>query len=318
MNEINYQLTNEHSRSIVQGYHRSPSPRTHHIGAKRNDLKGMNAKGKKNIIPANVQSTDYRSKFTIGIEIEKTRIAPRRITEQNLFAGYERDSSCGVEAVTNILPLIPQSKWRNKIFNMMFEAREIIEDAYSPTDYRCGGHITVGVEGLNGQQILQATRKNMGIMYALFRYRLSNTYCDSNLMLDNTDFTERSELCKGGGRYATALVKGDLVEFRLVSRFTSVEQTMRRYELMYELLDFSVNNPNVKYSSFLKKIKPIIIAMYEGDVSKAEEIIELSKHFQKMLDTKLINSKVVKWVDKYNRLNQRWYTSELRRELDNR
>ena len=37
-------------------------------------------------------------------------------------------------------------------------------------------------------------------------------------------------------KYQMALIKEFGVEFRVVSRFTSVKQMMRRYELFYELL----------------------------------------------------------------------------------
>ena len=102
----------------------------------------------------------------------------------------------------------------------------------------------------------------------------------------------RDLLMNGGGRYQVLLTKVNTVEFRLVARFDNVKQMMRRYELMYELLDFSVNNPNGKFKTFLNKVKPIVKSMYGGDEEKTNEILELAKAFQKMIDTNKTNAQV--------------------------
>tara|TARA_R110002124_G_scaffold191658_1_gene359010 strand:- start:2364 stop:2651 length:288 start_codon:yes stop_codon:yes gene_type:complete len=89
---------------------------------------------------------------------------------------------------------------------------------------------------------------------------------------------------------------------------------MRRYELMYELLDFSINNPNGNHSAFLKRVAPIVKSMYAGDEAKTNEIIELSKSFRKMILTNKINREVLEFVDPMGRLNaDLWYDRELLR-----
>jgi hypothetical protein len=81
-------------------------------------------------------------------------------------------------------------------------------------------------------------------------------------------------------KYQVALVKGDCLEFRVPSRFESVKQMMRRYELIYELINFSINNPNGTHEAFLKRIKPIILSMYNGNEINADFVMGLSKHFR--------------------------------------
>jgi hypothetical protein len=93
-------------------------------------------------------------------------------------------------------------------------------------------------------------------------------------------------------KYQTALVKDNCVEFRVPSKFESVKQMMRRYELFYELIDFSVNKPNGSYSAFIKRIRPIIVSMYNGDVERAEEILNLSKTFQKFINIGVVNDDI--------------------------
>ena len=282
-----YNITNDRNRAIVGSYHSTARNGfcDHHKGAKQVDIRMLKTAQKKNFITD--ENNDIQAKFTLGIEVEKNRFSRNAVKEYPLFAGYEEDSSCGVEAVTNILPLLPKGKWRNKVFNMMFEAKSIIE---SPSDYRCGGHMTMGVDGLTGAELRDKIRKNAGIVLALFRHRLKNRYCNSNLTMVSED--NRDLLMNGSGRYQVLLTKSNTVEFRLVARFDNVKQMMRRYELMYELLDFSVNNPNGKFKTFLNKVKPIVKSMYGGDEDKTNEILELAKAFQKMINTNRTNAQV--------------------------
>jgi hypothetical protein len=204
-----------------------------------------------------------------------------------------------------VLPLLPNGKWKTKVFDMMHKAEKIIDDRFSPSDRRCGGHITVACDGLSGDDLLEAIRKNSGIVLAMFRKRLKNVYCGSNRRLQKRGsiYSYNSHSCSSycsdeiHSKYQTALVKGDCVEFRVPSKFESVKQMMRRYELFYELIDFSVNKPNGSYSAFIKRIKPIIVSMYNGDDAKADEIIELSKSFQRFINVGAISSDIEEFLN---------------------
>ena len=156
--EIKYEKTNESRRAYMCAYHDSPSPRELHKGAKNYDVKGLKSKDLDNLL---IQDGDFTSKFTIGIEIEKNRFYRRVYDELNLIKGYETDGSCGYEAITNILPLLPASIWRQKIFNMIHEARYLIEDRYSHLAIRnCGGHITLACNGMTSGELHQRLRKH--------------------------------------------------------------------------------------------------------------------------------------------------------------
>tara|TARA_R110000751_G_scaffold305898_1_gene423243 strand:+ start:1673 stop:2632 length:960 start_codon:yes stop_codon:yes gene_type:complete len=311
--EIKYETEGRSDRARMRGYHGSPSPRDLSKGAKNADIAGLKSASKRNLmVIGDYPNVCVDTKFRIGMEIEKSRLHRGAVKEYALLAGFETDSSCGYEAITNILPLLPSGKWRNKVFNMMFEARRVIEDRYSPSSSSCGGHITISVEGMNGEDLHNAISKNCGIIFSLFRKRLSNGYCRGNMTMLPS---ETAGLMMGGSnRYRAVRVKGDCVEFRLPSRFQSVKQMMRRYELMYELLDFSINNPNGNHSAFLKRVAPIVKSMYAGDEAKTNEIIELSKSFRKMILTNKINREVLEFVDPMGRLNaDLWYDRELLR-----
>jgi len=309
---IKYEKTNERRRAIVSAWGSKPSPMVFSKTKYKSDIRNLQAK---NLI--RVGSNEIETKFTIGMEVEKlnfTRSAFNNgdmVGELPLFLGYETDSTCGVEAVTNVLPLLPASAWRTKIFGLMHDASSIIEDTSSPSDYKCGGHVTIGVKGKTSLQLLELMRRNIGIVYALFRKRLPNQWCHNNT---NLIWDDDVAPIHNGDHYKYTPVKlrnNDSIEFRLVSRFQSVKQMKDRYKLFYELVDFSINNPYGRYSSLIAKLKPILMSMYNGDVDKVDEVIELSKHFRKYLVSKgmVIPPMVRPYVD-WNggnaQVNRRW------------
>jgi len=266
---IIYTTTGQRDRGEVSNYHRKPEPLFLNKTKHAVDVAGLKKAEQRTAIK--FEGGDYEAKFTIGFEVEKNQLSRNAVREYELFCGFERDGSCGYEAVTHVLPLLPAGKWRTKVFDLMHKAEKIIDDRYSPSDRRCGGHITIACDGLTGEELRTAIRKNCGIVLALFRNRLKNTYCGENRRLENI---------YNSTRYQVTLSKGDCLEFRLPSRFESVKQMMRRYELFYELVNYSINKPNGSHDGFLKVITPIILSMYNGDNDKTNEVLKLSKHFR--------------------------------------
>ena len=255
---------------------------------------------------------EFQSKFSIGFEIEKNSFHRGAVKEYPLFSHFEYDSSCGVEAVTNLLPLVDKSVWRNKVLGMFSEASKIIEDRYSPSNQSCGGHITLSCVGMSGQDLADKLRPYSGIIYALWRFRLRNSYCYGNLMMNTSEYSRDWVGHTSSSKYHVCKIMDDRIEFRLPTRVESVRSINLRYRLMYELMNYAINKPNGTYAGFIKKIKSILLYMYDGNEAKVDEIINLSKSFRKMLMSGKINAEVVQWVDQYNRLSAH-YTTSLRR-----
>lgn len=270
---IVYTTTGQRDRGEISSYHRKPQPNFLNKTKHAVDVAGLKKAEQRTAIK--IEGADYEAKFTIGFEVEKNQLSRNAVREYELFCGFERDGSCGYEAVTHVLPLLPAGQWRTKVYDMMHKAEKIIDDRFSPSDRRCGGHITIAADGLGGEQLREAVRKNCGIVYALFRNRLKNSYCGANNRMQSN-----AEAMNWHHKYQLALVKGNCLEFRVPSRFESVKQMMRRYELMYEIVNFSIATPNGSHESFLKKIKPVIVSMYNGDETKAAEVLSLAKHFR--------------------------------------
>jgi len=281
------------SRGSVQGYHCKPHPVDISKGAERVDIAGLKKAEQRDVITFDGQQ--YGAKFTIGIEVEKNSLHRSAVKEYPLFCGFERDGSCGYEAVSHILPLLPAGQWRTKVFDLFVQAEKIIDDQYSPSDRRCGGHMTIGVEGVSGDQLRESIRKFSGVVMALFRKRLKNSYCNKNLRMQSIN-DSANHFNGWDSKYQFALVKGDVLEYRVVARFESVKQVMRRYELFYELTNFAINNGNGSFDSLLKRVTPIILSMYNGDNGKANEVLDLSKKFQKFINTGAIHPDIAPYL----------------------
>jgi hypothetical protein len=299
---IQYKLTGESARGVVHSYHYKPEPNKLSVTRHSVDIAGLKPRQKRD----NFALIDgaIASRFTIGIEVEKNLLHRNSVREYELFCGFEHDGSCGVragvagyEAVSHILPLLPQGQWRTKVYDMFHKARYIIEDQYSPSNSRCGGHMTIGVEGMNGDELNGAMRKFSGIIYALFRHRLKNDFCNHNLRMHsamNTNLHVRYH-----HKYQVALNKGKVLEFRVVSRFESVKQLMRRYELMYEVVNVAITAPNTNYRTFLKHLSPLVVLMYNGDTNKAMKVLSLAVDFQKFIDTGEVSQDIRKYLPMY-------------------
>jgi hypothetical protein len=277
-NGIEYKLTGQADRGEVQNYHRKPDPLSLAKGAKNSDIAQLKPADKRQVLA--VDGFDFKAKYTIGFEIEKNALSRNAVREYELFCGFERDASCGYEAVTHILPLLPASTWRNKVYDLFVKAEKIIDDRWSPSDKRCGGHITVAVDGMSGSELMPKLRKYSGIVYALFRGRLKNSYCSyNNRMRTHND----DDYQYGHHKYQTCLAKTFGCEFRLPSKVESVKQLMRRYELMYSVVNAAMTEQS--YKSFYSEIKPLVLSMYDGDSAKADQILELAKSFQTYINT---------------------------------
>ena len=307
-----YEITGDYDRSVVQSYHRKPSALKHNVSKFAADVMGLKAIDRSKAI-LRVQD-EFMSKFTIGYEIEKNSFHRGAVQEYPLLQGFERDGSCGYEAVTNILPLLPEGKWRNKVYEMFTQAEKIIDSRYSPADRRCGGHITLTCKDLSSDEMRVKLRAYAGILLALYESRISNRYCGHNLRMqpDNENWYNGPNCYEGNGtRYQFALEKTfgygreaqGAVEFRIVSKFESVKQCFRRYELCYELMDTAFNSPT-SFPSFLKRIRPIVLSMYGNDAAACDLRLEKAKHYQHFINTGKIHESIVSVLDPHR--NHGW------------
>jgi hypothetical protein len=309
-------------RNRVAQYHRGC------IGTKLNwtrykiDLKGMNKRQIQHNISRTLESAEnvYTSKFAIGFEIEKNTLSREVLSGRRellglfptLFSAIENDGSVahngsdGYEAITNILPLIPSSKWRNKIFNLMHESRYFIEEEFSSSNafyndaYKCGGHVSISSNDYgDSKHFLNAMRPYLGIVYAMNRKRLANRYCLGNI---NCPINPTNAITRRDNKYNAIQLKSyGVVEFRLWSRVTSVNQLKNRYALMHEIAQAS--KTLISKDAFSSRIRPIIMRMYNNDAAKVDSLLKLAKSFDKMLTKNVLDENVIPYIYAYRNNN---------------
>lgn len=315
-NKLEREATNRNgrnvSRTIIQGYQLSPNADNYASTPFEIDLKGLNRRQRTNNIQRECESGEYvyKSNFTIGMEVEKSRISRDILTGSSLnefcylMKGIERDNSCGLEVITNILPLVPKCKWRNKMFNMMYEAKQLIDEEHSQSDemngrgaYKCGGHITISSINHTSTELLALMRPYMGIIYALNRKRLANQYCCNNANARTRGESSADQFNPAYNKYQPVYQKegGKLLEFRLWSRFTSVKQMINRYKMMSIIVDFAVNDRGT-HAKLIKKLKPILLSMYGTDEVRVNQVIELSRYFRKFLMRNKVNEHIAPFL----------------------
>jgi hypothetical protein len=240
-----------------------------------------------------------KSPFSVGFEIEKKSFINHDGDEASdrgdfvgdfeFFEGFETDSSCGVEGVSNIMPLSPpRSKHRKKVFEMIDDAECIIN---SPSNKNCGGHITVSYKdtSLDGYELVNKMRDHLALMYALYRFRLSRSYCARNKSAKKEDNT----------KYSPINVKGNRVEFRLPSQVKNTKQLKLRYDLVYLTMHHSLVEP-VNFNVFLNKARGIVKQMYNGNEDKVNNIFKLAQDFRRYLSAEDVSENINEFINPNN------------------
>ena len=240
-----------------------------------------------------------KTKFAIGFEVEKLTVYNEE--EYSLFRGYERDRSVrnsprserDCEAITNILPLVPNSNLKNKIMDLMAEARPILD---APVDTHCGGHINLSAHGMSGRELKARLKPFSGLIYAMYKGRLKKKYGNGDLFLNNS------------GYYRGVInAKSRVAEYRFPSAVPSTESLMKRYTLFFELMDTAVHRPRTRFNTFLEKCRPIVMRMYNQDATKVEEVFELARDFQRMLNKGRVSRRILPYLPSDLNTNVRHY-----------
>lgn len=235
-----------------------------------------------------------KTRMKIGFEIEKNnfKIGRERLYNANdkmpyyrIFKGYETDSSCGVEAITNLLPLASrQSHSAKVVYKMIHEAKDIIN---SPYDQKCGGHINVSVDGLPAEDLYEMIRIYMPILYAIYPKRLLNKYCKNDLRLEyGLDSSEH---------YKIINVKRNYIEIRLFPAVKNTYSLVNRYDLMYIIMYYGVMH-KLPLQEVFNKAKPVIKKMFKNSTSSIEKIESLIEPFEKFIMDDIVNKDIVDYI----------------------
>ena len=202
-------------------------------------------------------------KYGIGFEVEKNSILGQTeegeyIGEYRFFAGFENDSSCGVEGISNIYCL---EYGYDTLVDHVNEAKDILNDENVNSD--CGGHINIS--GPSNIVNLANIRKYSGLLFAMYRYRLQKSYSSSNKKLEEDNKgTKYSAI-----REKSTLVGWDrtLIEFRLISRVEHSNQILFRFRLMQKLIRAA--EKGISFEEYLKSNQALLKSIYsEGKLKR--------------------------------------------------
>jgi len=80
--EIKYEIEGRRDRGQMSSYHRKPSFRDMSKGAKSSDIKALKSSHKRNLV--DLGDGNYDSRFTIGMEVEKTSLSRGAVKEYAL------------------------------------------------------------------------------------------------------------------------------------------------------------------------------------------------------------------------------------------
>ncbi len=177
---------------------------------------------------------------------------------------------------------------------MIDSAKDVLD---SPINNKCGGHITISV-GKNGGSaihnpmkpidLLEKVRGNLAIVYALYRFRLNNSYCSGSKDLKNIDIESGHKVVELKNRYNS-------LEIRLFNKVINGEKLKLRYDLMYLIIRASLDG--MQYADLLKEIKPILLKMYNNNKVKVKEIMELSVYFRTYLIADIIHPDIEHFIE---------------------
>lgn len=234
------------------------------------------------------------SRYYIGFEIEKNNFfgcsgIGEHIGYFELFAAFETDSSCGVEAITHILPLVSsESDDYNYVISLFEDSEDILSSEYNED---CGGHINVSFcpseIGITPKELYERLSCYIGIFYALYRYRLKNGFCS---------FDPRMI---GGGRrkYSPVFVKRNCVEIRIPGAVKSLKNLLFRYDLTYQIM-YSIEN-NISFSQTFENCEPILRKVYKTD-EEFNKIKSLAYQFQKFVEIGETYPEINEFIEKYD------------------
>ncbi len=228
-------------------------------------------------------------KYGLGFEIEKNyAVCPDTggrlnqcgdvLPSEPLFAGWETDSSCGIEGITHVYSIMNFDQFKDDVGNS-----PLVD---LPSNLSCGGHVN-----LSGPNVTLATvRDYAGLFYALYRGRLDNHNSNKNKRI-NPSYEEYDH----EDRYACIRSKRNgVVEFRLVSRVQTRAQLINRFRLFRELC-YAMHYRKT-FGDFVNDSEPIILDMYRGSSSSVDHIRGLAVDFQQWLDTGVGMSSISKYL----------------------
>lgn len=216
----------------------------------------------------------------IGFEVEKSSVdgqscSESQILTQPLFAGWETDSSCGVEGVTHVYGM---QKHFDTFKRHLTRSFYVDESANSS----CGGHVNISRKsGLT----LADVRPYCGLLYSMYRDRLNISYASNNKRM--IEANARTD-------YATVRAKSStLLEFRLVGKVNDSNDLLWRFQLFQQLIEAVERQWSFEY--YLRKSRPVLKGYYNSKL-KLDGVYPMAHKFQDYLSNGIVHDDIVSYI----------------------
>jgi len=235
------------------------------------------------IIYRNFNGND--SGFAVGFEVEKNSVMGAdsegdRIAETNLFAYWETDASCGIEGITHAYdPLDPDTVESFKV-----DANDAKNYLSAPCDSTCGGHINISSAHHTPRELMKAFREYAPLWYAVYRNRLTNSYCLNDKKIEY-----------GNDKYSPVVTKSFGIELRLPSRVHSCEQLIRRFEWAGETC--RAIRDGLTFNQYVKSCRQLLLnGAYGADRMKYARVLRLARKFRVWMLDGVANQSIQQWI----------------------
>lgn len=235
----------------------------------------------------------------VGYEIEKARFTVDSgdtvdnvgdyVGSYELFRGYETDGSCGVEAITNVLPA-------HAVYGDV-NVQELINDAHlvinSSINRSCGGHFTVSYKDFTSVKLLQLLKPYIPLFYAMYPERLRNGYCNSNIKLLESGLRSRGVIA---GRNRA-------LEVRLPAAVVDTTDLWFRHRIIVTMMDYAFVKEDSTLTMFLDAVEPILREKYS--LIKLKNVLRLARKFHNWIVNDKISCSLYPVIQNHVRGNDR-------------
>jgi hypothetical protein len=200
---------------------------------------------------------DGKSKYRIGYEIEKEdedvleSIDIDDFEEQTDYKWRkEKDSSLDSQSGYELIS--PTFEFDiDKIFEHIEGNDNLVRHINAKISPRCGGHIHLSEEGLNGHQLFDKLKGYTPLFYALYYGRVDKTYSKGK---SNRDLERDNE------KYQAIKIHHDRIEFRIISAVPNITTLKWRTKLLMMILQHPTDdiirayyNVDTKFTKLLKQ-----------------------------------------------------------------
>lgn len=229
-----------------------------------------------NLEPESLSSIGYeveKTKFRVEDDRDYVQSRGSYVGSYTIMRGFEQDSSCGVEAITHILPA--DLSYIPYVEGLMDDASMVFD---SPISRGCGGHISFSRRGMTGLDLMSKMRGNLAIFYSVWRRRLNSTFCKGNKSLHYEGNPNNHY-----HGFSVARMKGTVIELRLPDAVKDTADLKNRHKMMAVVMHHSILGSS--WDVMIESLSPHLLERYGGCQTTVDEIVFMAELFREWLLT---------------------------------